>query len=689
MKYKLLISFLCLFLLSSVNAGDGDDFLQAFGDSSWGQKYEQAPREDEAPPMTNANTEIEVNTSAVPDQICTRSQQTSLPKRSFLKILSKSDLVVSHNPDTGKLTINGGTMVGNCKNMLQYNFSSPSHGRPYLFQVDIRKPATGCEEDPATGKTLCEYKAYTATDGIPNDEMKTVKVEPNYNGFVQCMKDVGVMTSSGLAEDKIAPLKFKETFSGANATGEVWFYCHGPECARQRLQNESNKEENSCRFYEDINDDGFIAYSQADVREQRAHALFNQICRSGDYSLIDNNLPKFTEFSFMYDILKRVRDTIIEDEVKKLHAQIAKKKDLSNLDAQNFNRVLSDFYQKVVLPKRSQILYQIEKVDTMADGEARDRELAQLEAMVQAYRKYTKEPFMTKDDYAKMKSFAMKAPLHKELWREAALKYYAVNNSAYHFARYDSELAQKNQMASLSREEVEAQMEMDITEQSEELDKLGILANDKEGRVSFSSQFQEAANEVSLAHEFDLYDLQQKIMNERTQERAKCYNAQAGMWGINQQVCLLKSAQNEAQYEHEYSMKTSPEYQQMLLERQSPYLNLAQKWSQIEAQRNQVYDIQRAPSGQTNIDPRLLRDPRISNQLRSNLNQNYDANYFLRNNQDASYYGQMMQQRALMQQYQRQQQNLMQYGQPSYGPPSRMPMMYGNQSAGFSFQSGL
>lgn len=655
MKIRTLILF-SIFTTANAYAGDGDDFLNAFNDGGWGTEYESSGQARTEPTPTNANTDVQVSTSILSDAVCTRDKQTSIPQRSFEKLLSKRKLVPHHKPSTGELKLDGGMMIGNCSKMLKYNFSEPGNGRPYIFQVEVIRP----NDCPAEAKT-CKYQAYTATDGIPDTEMKTVEVEPNYYGFIQCMKDVGVMNGNAMVKGKIAPLKFKQTMKNAHKTAGLWFYCTGPECARQSKQKESNKDENSCRHYENINKangDVFTAYSQADVDYNNLEAEFNSICKSGNYKLIERNLPKFAEFQFMHDILKKVRDEILIHNVTKLKKALAKK-NYSKLNSSTYFTTLQDYYTKVILPKKKQILALAEKIDGMEDGTARKNAKAQLNAMTKGLRKLA---IFKQSDFDKMKSFARKAPLHEEDWRNAALQAYLIGNIAHNVSRYNPAYAKKHKLEDIAPSELNEVIQDSYNYELEKMDKIGELANDREGNVSHARSFKEAADNIRISHANTISTFQEDLQMEQQYynqlvQRGDCPPLQQAMqmgqyqinYNCNESIGYLESISDDMQYVQ------SPDYMNNIYGQIQSTIGMSQEWATIEAERNKAYGIDpRAYAGNQSVDPRALRRPTYSqtmedqyNRMRNGSNV-YPANP--NNSALSNAYGLQLQREALMRQ---------------------------------------
>ncbi len=656
---------------TAVHASDTDQLLGALSDASWASKYETEAKPVSRPATVDDSlADSSGPTTTILPTACKRSAQTSLPQKVLKSLLSKRDFDFYHNPDSGKLTINGGTMISNCNNMLQFNLNVPKNGRPYIFETEVRKPATGCELDDKTGKTLCEYEVVTATDGIPDDQSKKIKVEPNYYGFIQCLRKTGVMNGNAIIPSKIAPVKFKVEKTGAFQTAELAYYCHGPECSRpkMRLAKKNKIEGASCQWFEDVKKGGYTLYSVADRNYNNKRSQFKSVCGSGDYKQIDKLLPEFSEFKTMYNILKNVRNNLIEEEVKKLHKSL-EAKSYAKLNPNKFHEVLDYFYKYIIEPKRKAIEAQIRLVDSLPNGQQRKKAQKKLIAMTKDLEAYNKKPYLTGKDYENMLSFIKKAPLKESQWRKAALKLFASQNTAFHMSRYNPTKAKARKLEDIPVDETLALIQNDIDEEEAKIKKIGVLANDTKGEVSYAANYRARAEGVMINHSNKLKSLQEEYMHERQYEMQNCYNAQAGMWGLVQQNCIKTSKMYQSEIMNDHAYFSSQQYvQKAVSPRVQDYMGQSNMWAELEAQRNKAYEIQpRQQATRLGVDPYIYNDPRYSQMMQKTWDRNNTQNGY-------DMFAQMLQMQALQRQQGLANQNYSRYPAAGQQPMYQRPM---------------
>lgn len=605
MRFLLMCSLLCLpAFAQQVNPSQANQALEALGTSDWGRQYNTTPSGPDTTPVTSR--EVEITDRVRADQSCTADQQTSLPYKFFLNLLSKKELNIDSNPSSESVTFNTGTMIGNCNDMLNFNFALPQDGRPYLFQVEIRKPAD-CMGD------VCEYEVQQADGGVATGT-KTISVAPNYYGFVQCLQESGVMGEGGIDPSKIAPVEVSRTYTGMNSTEPIWFYSHGPEAAKQGGVFSGNKKnENSCRYYEDIAENGYTYFSQEDINKNRKMELYSEICNSGDYRLIERHLPEFSEFSFMKNILENVRNIYLLEEVKKLRKEVKKRKDFSKLDADKYQKILNDFYNKIIVPKRRKLENLVAEHDGAPEGRVRKSIRDDIKELVAELEKLIKDPYLTKGDYANMKSFIKKAPLHEEAWRDAALKLFASNNTVYHYKEATKKLNETD--TSLANQLITA----DVQNEREILDNLGRLAEDTD--TSVAGEYRAKARSLETARD----ELRQSAAMFEKEEMDYLYNHcyNPNKYWVNRQKCAQEVAENIR-----INREADQQIYKAMHEEYNEFAQQADYWSGIEQQRDAAYGVSRdgrttasrqSSHNNQNVDQRAFRTP--------NYQQNYQDFY--------------------------------------------------------------
>ena len=674
-----------------LNMAIADELTEQAFETNWGDTWNTSVRPI-AVPVFDGPSDVgnEGGTTTTQSISCTRADQTSIPQRALRALLQKRKLDLYHNASTGKLTIDGGAMIGNCINMLKFNFKRPTGGRPYIFNVSIKKPTEGCQKNTKTGIEKCSYEAYTASQNknddkpLIDDSPISINVEPNYYGFKECLKKTKVMKPNGKIDpSKIASKKFFQEYSGVNETQKVIYYCSGPLCdaPKTRMQSEPAIKAGECQWFEDVAKGGYKVYSVADQKFHNRKDLFQNICNTGNYRVIEDHLPSFKEFGDMHDSLKQIRNNLIIKQVKQLHKTLNKQKNYSKLNPDEFKQIIKDFYDKIILPKQKKIQAQIVYVDGLPSGKKRNAAVKKLNEMVIELTKLVKKPYLTVNDYKSMQSFIKKAPLKADAWRDAALVLFKSTNTAFHYTRFSEPLKKKYEkkyeVADASPDEVLIFIEQDTAMQKDRLDKLGVLANDTTGNVSFAHEAKVAAEDIHINHGNELRLLQQELQYEKQYERKTCYNSTGGMWGLTQQNCIRNSRQIQQDIMSQTSYMNSPQYlQQAVYPQIQTHMALSDEWARIEAERNRVYGISPQPfSSRLQSDPRALMNPQAAQNFTNDPR-------FMQSMTQANAQGSVYQQMALQNQQQYSFQNQNNYRAPSsYSTmPSWQTPAYNNNS---------
>lgn len=533
-----------------------------------------------------SSTPVNITDSQEAPVVCKADQQTSLPYKTFLLLFKNRDLNISHSSSTGKIMMNGGDMIGNCSDMIRYNFSKPNSQRnSYLFQVEIKIP-TGCPQGEK-----CNYTVYKGEDGIAVDE-EVKQYEPNYFGFEQCLKDTGVISENGSVDkSKIAWSDFNYVQDNADETAPLWFYSHGPKANQVGGVYSDNKlKENSCGFYEDITEGGMTLLSKADERRINKENLFNEICNSGDYKRIDQLLPEFREYQEMYNILKEIRNIELKKEVQNLHKELAAK-DLSELDADNFKRVTSDFYRYVIDEKRKDLDKAILRL-SKANSKNKKIKQKQVDALIKELMVLNRAPYLNQSDFKKMKNFEFKAPLHKEAWREAALNVYKGNNVTYNYTRFAGDKKDGYSTGRRSLKVVRKDIQNDVAEQKNKIEELGELAENP--KKSYAAEKRQKVQSVLKSVQLNNQGLQQYVQSEMQYLYSHCYN-QNKYW-VNRQRCA-----QEVQLNVQEATMYTQQFNQNLQGVMQNLNSQASAWDAVEKARNAAYGYTPAQTSAANI----------------------------------------------------------------------------------------
>lgn len=596
-------SILKLICLSVLFIGSTSSFAQnilsandALGSGSWGPQAStsgtSASEDPDAP--------VQAGPGVALTQACGAADQNFMPHRGFLNLFQNKSLKINHSPTSGEISISGsGMMISNCNSMLQARVEPPANGRPYLFHVEIKKPA-GCTD-------LCKYNVDVAEDpDLPSVKTgtKSIEVAPTYAGFMQCLRETGVLNENNERDNsKIVASTFKHTQSGITKTDDLAFYSRGPMTALMtpKFGSLDKIKGGRCDTFEKIAKDGFRIHSKEDVTLARKEVLFDEICAGGDYKAIDRHLPDFREFSTMYSILKNVRDSYLLDEVKGLHTEL-KQNDYSELDAERFRNIILDFKEKIIEPLKVDIANLYDDLKRSGNRQERARLQNLLDRKVAKLIAYNKSPYLTSGDLESMKSFAKNAPLQKEAWREAAITLYSSNNSAFHYARY----GEKSDLPKISISATNREIEGDLEIEAKFINQLGQLAANPE--KSFARDYNSQAQALRETQAQNGQALQQFIQQEQMYAQNHCMNPRK--YWINRQKCIQGVQENIQAASigvNQFNQALSPEI--------ARYQTLSTQWGQIEAIRAGGTGVQPNPRdvmgnqqwGQFSFDPRQFQ----------------------------------------------------------------------------------
>ena len=505
---------------------------------------------------------------------CTKDDQDSLPIRDFLNLLEYDELSVKHDPRSGLLRIEGGKMTNNCSSMFEPELIQPSGNiKDYLFKVKFKKPGN-C----ADGK--CTYKAYTSDGGgIANSEKMEVTVEPSIEGYYECLKLVGVFNEEGeFQEDKVVKSDFEFTTDQAKSTAGLKFYSHGPYGKQEdSLYGETGVKGGSCDVFDYINTDpkDRVLLSREDDYLRQKEREFQNVCDSNDYNLLDSSIENFSEFGKWQKDLERLRDQALIDEVKRLKKKLVNnQKDLSELDADKFERVLGDFHDYIIDPLRKQIAdqyYMLKNADSDAEEKAAKDKLNRLTKKLLSF--YQDKDFITIKDYELMKSFPAKAPLEKEKWRKAALNYYEGQATALAYGRYNQKYRAKMKEELVNPSVADQELEDYYADELKMVEMLGELAEDPDR--SHASDYNKRISSLNRTIQLNNEDYQAYTQSASQYIRNFCYNPQH--YWLNKQQCA-NDVMMDIQAEGHYNQKVNSKIGNVIQD----YASQAQMWAAIE-----------------------------------------------------------------------------------------------------------
>lgn len=560
MTFQLLLS-LSIASGSVYAAQDWDSLEGALGSEGWGDEITGTTEPGDS---SSQETTVGRDQTQSAPKPCTRDDQTSMPHKTFLKLLDKKKLSINHSASRKSLTLDGGTMIGNCNEMLSFDFAHPTDDLPYIFQVNFKRPA-GCNGDK------CNYNVYTADGGVTNSQTESKSYSPNYDGFLSCLKDSGVLKNGKFATDKIAKVPFNKQYSDIDGGANFWFASHGPKPGKRGVYSKNKRPRMGCYFFEDIQKGGKRLYTAAENEMNIKQDQFQATCKLKSYQQITDKLPSFGNFREMQMSLVKIRDGLLLNEVKEVH-ELLKGNDLSEVDISYVSKIINDYNRILIQPKRKKIAKLYEQIRKMKKGSERSRAIKLLNRRVNELVKLAKAPYVNGDNYDAMIDFAKKSPLHEEEWRSAALTLFTANTTAYNYERYrkGSELPEARPAA------VNREVNAAIREEKKDIQMRGEVASNP--NKSYAAEYAAKSQNYIKAQSDNLVQLQQYTAQEY--QRAQNYCMDPRKYWLNRQRCIAEAQQRVA-----YAGEDVTNYNRGLDVKISALNQKSSYWGGLEAQK--------------------------------------------------------------------------------------------------------
>ena len=572
MKYAFLLISLSLAAPAKMLEGDLLDALESGG---WGDDYRtnsSGPSSGDTSSDSAADPQISGNRTSQELNCNEEKERNTIPYRFLLGLLANKSLDISHDPHSGSLNFNGGIMIGNCQSMLETIVSKPNDDIPYYtFQVAVKRPG-GCEGEK------CGYEVTSIQNGNNSSSVKSFK--PSFAGFVDCLKTTGVFKDGKIQQSKVAPVEFNHVERDINLTSEVVYANRGYKGTRYSGKFSENRlpDYPGCYYFEDLKSGGFKTYSVDDMENFELERLYQKVCNSGNYKLINSHIADFDQLEPFQDSLSKIRNELILDEVKRLHEIVSEAEDLSEADKAKFKEVTSDFLDHVIKPLKNDLaqlqrLYanpghsQKENILNSVFGPERARELlgkspTELKAAVKAEMDkraselvgYARSPYLTKGDYEKMATGQSGAPIEDSTWSSAVLDLYEVHNTAFNYGRYSDDFWEshyqdnprlKHEKRYASGAELNRKIESRLREKRGSLRRVSEVASNP--GVDYGAKYERAKNAVVSDIDRQIERLRRNMQEAVIKVRTGCAREKAQKYWINQQACVRDAqAQLEA-----------------------------------------------------------------------------------------------------------------------------------------------
>ena len=576
MKYLLLLALNTSFTQLALADSPGAGFISAANEL---RQESNTSTQDEVEPV-DLEEEV-VSTTTVSDEVCKREDQTTLSQR-FLKalLIEEGGMTYSHYPSSGLLKLYGGKMIGNCNAMIEPKVTRPSGNSSYTFSVQIKKSSV-CPSEGQEHAGKCRYPVQIAENGyVTKDSPVDHFFEPNYDGFLECLKVSGVFVDGKVHKDKIAKVNFNPESLNNKDSGNLEFYCHGPICHDEKMQDKpSYTTNNSCEWIEKFKEKGGGNVRLVSKEERNANeraAAFKAACNEQDYKALVQMMQSFGSDEKVQ--LAEVRDNLIKSELKSLKKRFSKYRSLEkikNADIKKMYELVKDFTKYIVNPLQADIENLIIQQEEAATDEEAERIQRKLDAKIAQLRELVTGEFFNLQDYNKMKDINKRPPLEMEMWREMALQVYKNSNASYHFQRYTTKNQNrkendKKRMEVLYYDDLKEQMADHVESQREKLEMLGeAVANP--GDPIHSAAYRQSALELKEDAQDELAFLVEEYQ-EGQQALQQCYN-----YGAQASQCMQNVSQRIDSLQNEIT-STQDYYRDLITDDQNNYTT----WAGIE-----------------------------------------------------------------------------------------------------------
>ncbi|MBC75758.1 MAG: hypothetical protein CME64_07060 [Halobacteriovoraceae bacterium] len=556
-------AFMAVFLLSNIALSQSvDDLVDILDGSSWESEYK---RDDSGHHSAVSKKPLELKGKRThQDLTCNKKEdQTTIPYKFLLGLMANKALDITHEPHEGVLTIDGGVMIGNCNGMLERIVSEPDEQTPfYSFQVGVRRPS-GCDD-----KT-CSYEVLTIENCKNVHKMKSFT--PDFSGFVSCLEATGVMNNGKVVKDKIAPLQFLHREVDVTQSSELVYANRGFTGAQYVGKFSDNKlpEYQGCYYFEDVQSGGFKTYSVDDIQDFEQEKLYQKVCNSGNYKLINSHIADFENNDPFQTSLRDIRNELILKEVKALHDIVTDSESLEEVDVPKFKEVTSDFLEYVITPiktdlaqmqrlyanpghsQKEDILKSVfgpKKAQALLGKDTKELKSILKEEMDKLATKlvsYARKPYLTKDDFKKMTDADAGAPLDNKTWTGAVLDLYETQLTAFNYGRYSKDFYDthykgnpeyKNAKQYAKGSDLDKKIKSKLSITREKIQRVHHVASNPD--VDYSRKYEKTKNIIlsKLSREID--STEKKIENLRYMIQFGCVKKKQTKYWKSIQTCI-------------------------------------------------------------------------------------------------------------------------------------------------------
>lgn len=314
---------------------------------------------------------------------CQEDEQTSLPLAYITGLINSKNghLDISHDPNSGTLTIAAQGMTSNCASMIEWGVTTKEVLGAKVHVVEAKFKKSDCDKD-----NNCDYKVALIEDGVFK-KFETMKFKPNLVGFEECLEKSGAYKDGKPNKKNIYSQPLMERFKGVDQSADLLFSSHGVVAGLPDVGAVYGdfKIRDNCDYYEQLHPKITRLTSAADLESIRLAEEAAKMKECKQYDTVADFIEK-TDGQF--GELVAVRNKLILEAVTKTAEAIAKgeykEEDL---------KVIADFEKYIVGPKieRVKALY----AEAMAlEGDSRKRKLAELKIATKELAALNNKPYL-------------------------------------------------------------------------------------------------------------------------------------------------------------------------------------------------------------------------------------------------------------------------------------------------------
>jgi hypothetical protein len=321
---------------------------------------------------------------------------------------------ITHDAVKGVIQLKAGPIISNCSSMISFELRAPStENQNYIVSAKIHKP-NNCAQG------VCEYKVVEKNGS--NVEEKIINVTPNTSGFIECLKQTGVINDSGLNNEKVVEKEFGRELNGAFSSAQnVLFASQYPSFSGAVFNKEMDGDD--CLVYETMSTEKIALRSVADAESERINNEALKACNTNNYKTINEFLSRYNSFE---SSLGKIRNELILKSIVQLAKDLNDGKKPADLDFS----VVDDFQKYIVDPLANEARILYKELAALPDGPEKKEKQIELDAILTQIKSLRKAPYIESkhvetlltagqfDEASKIQSYRLTLQHHSQLGKK-------------------------------------------------------------------------------------------------------------------------------------------------------------------------------------------------------------------------------------------------------------------------------